>query len=148
MKHLFGRIFGTFFGVGFVPVVPATWTSLVVALLFLLLPLNDLRLQSLFVLLALVTGIPACGYLEEEYGRDPKQATMDEAAGMAISLLAVPLNPLNVFVAFLLFRVFDVLKPQPARWAESLPGGVGIMADDLIAGIYARAAMAVFLWLL
>ncbi len=148
MKRLFGRIFGTFFGVGFIPVVPATWTSLVVAVLFFLLPVNDLRFQSLFVLLAVLTGIPACGYLEEEFGRDPKQATMDEAAGMAISLLAVPLTPLNVFVAFLLFRVFDVLKPQPARWAEGLPRGVGIMADDLIAGVYARAAMAVFLWLL
>jgi phosphatidylglycerophosphatase A len=148
MKHRFGRIFGTFFGVGFVPIIPATWTSLVVAVLFLLLPLSDLRLQLLFLLFTVVTGIPACGYLEEEFGRDPKQATMDEAAGMAISLLAVPLSPLNVFVAFFLFRLFDVLKPQPARRAERLPGGLGIMADDLIAGVYARIAMAVFLWLL
>jgi len=148
MKRRFGHIFGTFFGVGFVPVVPATWTSLVVAVLFFVVPLQDARLQILFIVFALVTGIPACGFLEEEFGVDPKQATMDEAAGMAITLLAVPLTPLNVFMAFVLFRVFDVLKPQPARWAESLHGGLGIMADDLIAGVYARAVMAVLLWLL
>ena len=119
-----------------------------VAILFFALRLQDLRLQVLFIVLAIVTGIPACGFLEEEFGEDPKQATMDEAAGMAIALLAVPLTPLNVFLAFVLFRLFDVLKPQPARWAERLPKGVGIMADDLIAGVYARAVMAVLLWLL
>ena len=117
------------------PVIPATWTSLVVALLFLVVPLEPLGFQLPFL-------------LEEEFGDDPKQATMDEAAGMAVSLLAVPLTPLNVLAAFVLFRVFDVIKPPPARAAESLPGGWGIMADDVLAGIYARLAMVVWLWLL
>ena len=148
MRRAFGHIFGTFFGVGFVPVVPATWTSLVVALLFLVVPLTELRFQLSFLAFTLILGVPACGFLEEEFGEDPKQATMDEAAGMAVSLLAVPLNPLNVLVAFVFFRVFDVVKPPPARAAESLPGGWGIMADDVLAGIYARLAMAVWLWLI
>ncbi len=146
MQRRFGHVFGTFFGVGFLPVVPATWTSLVVALLFLVVPLQDLSLQLAFLAFTLLTGVPACGILEREFGEDPPQATMDEAAGMAISLLAVPLTPLNVLVAFVLFRLFDVIKPPPARVAERLPGGWGIMADDVLAGIYARLAMVVWLW--
>jgi phosphatidylglycerophosphatase A len=147
MKRRFGHIFGTFFGVGFIPIVPATWTSLVVALLFFFVPIDGLGWQLAFVAFTVVLGVPACTALEEEFGEDPKQATMDEAAGMAITLLAVPLTPLNVMLGFVLFRVFDVLKPQPARAAEGLPGGWGIMTDDIIAGIYARLAMAAWLWL-
>lgn len=147
MRRRFGHVLGTFFGVGFIPVIPATWTSLVVAILFLLVPIADLRWQLAFLVFTLLTGVPACSALEEEFGEDPKQATMDEAAGMAITLLAVPLDPLNVGIAFVLFRVFDVIKPWPGRAAESLPAGWGIMADDLVAGVYARVAMAVWLWL-
>ena len=147
MRRRFGRIFGTFFGVGFIPIIPATWTSLVVALLFLLVPIDRLSWQLAFLAFTVLTGVPACGALEEEFGEDPKQATMDEAAGMAITLLAVPLTPLNVMIGFVLFRIFDVLKPPPARAAEALHGGWGIMTDDLIAGVYARLAMAAWLWL-
>jgi len=148
MRRRFGHVLGTFFGVGFIPVIPATWTSLVVALLFLLVPIDDLSWQLGFLIFTVVTGVPACSALEEEFGEDPKQATMDEAAGMALSLLAVPLTPLNVGVAFILFRIFDVLKPWPGRAAEDLHGGWGIMTDDLVAGVYARIVMAVWLWVI
>src|SRR5512134_3267241 len=80
---LFGRVFGTFFGVGYIPVVPATWTSLVVAALYYFVPLlHAAPGQALFFLATLLIGIPACGALERVHGRDPKQATMDEACGM------------------------------------------------------------------
>ncbi len=148
MQRWFGRIFGTFFGVGFIPIVPATWTSLVVAVLFLVIPIEGLGVQLAFLVFTVVVGVPACGFLEREFGEDPAQATMDEAAGMAVSLLAVPLTPVNVLVAFLLFRLLDVVKPPPARRAEGLPGGWGIMADDLMAGVYTRLLMVVWLWLI
>ncbi len=147
MRRRFGHVLGTFFGVGFIPVIPATWTSLVVALLFLLIPIAELRWQLAFLAFTLITGVPACAALEEEFGEDPKQATMDEAAGMALTLIAVPLTPVNVAIGFVLFRVFDVLKPPPARAAEGLHGGWGIMTDDVVAGIYARIVMAGWLWL-
>jgi phosphatidylglycerophosphatase A len=147
MRRRFGHILGTFFGVGFIPLIPATWTSLVVALIFLLAPIDELRWQFAFLAFTVITGVPACSALEEEFGEDPKQATMDEAAGMAITLIAVPLTPINVMMGFVLFRIFDVVKPPPARAAESLRGGWGIMTDDLIAGVYARLAMVAWLWL-
>ena len=141
-----GRVFGTFFGVGFVPVVPATWTSLVVAVLYYYVPaLHGAIGQTSFFLATLLVGIPACGALERLYGTDPKQATMDEACGMAVAMLGVPPSFLHCAVAFFAFRAFDVLKPPPARRLEDLPGGMGIMLDDVAAGVYARVAVLLFM---
>jgi phosphatidylglycerophosphatase A len=148
MSRFFAHVVGTFLGVGHIPVIPATWTSLAVALLFLVVPIDGVLAQLGFVALALVLGVPAAGALERQYGKDPKQATIDEVAGMAITLVGVPLTARNVLAAFVLFRIFDVLKPPPARRLESLPGGWGIMADDVAAGIYARIVMQGVLWLL
>jgi phosphatidylglycerophosphatase A len=146
MRTLLGQVVGTCLGVGFVPVVPATWTSLVVAVAFVLVPLAGWPLQSAVLAVVLVLGVPACSALERRYGEDPKQATIDEAAGMLLTLLAVPPTWFNALVAFLLFRIFDIVKIPPARQAERLPAGWGIMADDVIAGMQARVVMAVVLW--
>jgi phosphatidylglycerophosphatase A len=67
---------------------------------------------------------------------------VDEVAGMTMSLLAVPLTPAAAVVGFVLFRVFDVAKPFPANVSQRLPGGAGVMADDLIAGLYVVVLLA------
>lgn len=141
----FHQFFGTFAGVGHVPVVPATWTSLVVAILYGLFGWSSWPVQIGLLVLFTVTGVVACGGLEREYGSDPKQATMDEAAGMAVTLLGVAPTWPALAVGFVLFRIFDVIKLWPARRLESLPGGWGIMADDLAAGVHARVVLAVLL---
>ncbi len=69
--------------------------------------------------------------------KDPGAIVIDEVAGMALSVLLVPPTIATLAVAFLAFRVFDIVKPFPANVAQRLPGGVGVMVDDLIAGIYA-----------
>jgi phosphatidylglycerophosphatase A len=76
-------------------------------------------------------------------GKDPGAIVIDEVAGMTLSVLALPLTPAVLAVAFVFFRVFDVVKPPPARGSQSLQGGVGVMADDLIAGLYTLAAVGV-----
>lgn len=147
MSLRFGQIFGTFFGVGFIPVIPATWTSLVVAMLYYWLPqLHSVPGQVIFAAATLVIGIPACTALEKRYGEDPKQATMDEACGMGVALLGVEITLLNVMAAFFLFRFFDIVKPQPARKLEELHGGLGVMLDDVAAGVYTRVAMLIFVY--
>lgn len=146
MPRIPAHLIGTFFGVGHIPIVPATWTSLVVAALFYLFQWDGLALQLTFVVATFVLGVPASTALENEYGEDPKQATIDEACGMGISLVMVPLTLPNVAAAFFLFRVFDVLKPPPARRFESMHGGWGIMLDDVMAGIYTRLAMVAVVW--
>ena len=80
--------------------------------------------------------------------RDPGPVVVDEAAGLMVTLCGVPITWMSVAGAFFLFRVMDVLKPAPAGRAESLPGGWGIMADDLIAGVYASLALraGLYVW--
>jgi phosphatidylglycerophosphatase A len=83
-------------------------------------------------------GFWAATKAEEELGEhDPKQIVIDEWAGMAITLIGVPPRLSSYIAAFLLFRIFDVIKPPPARQLEKLPGGYGIVMDDVFAGFYA-----------
>lgn len=73
--------------------------------------------------------------------KDPDFVVIDEVAGQLVSLLGVPLSGVSVLTAFVLFRVFDIVKPPPVRQLERLPAGIGIMFDDLAAGLYASALL-------
>ena len=77
--------------------------------------------------------------------RDPGAVVVDEVAGQMVALALLPLSPATMAAGFLLFRLFDIVKPFPARRLESLPGGFGIMADDLAAGLYANGALRLLL---
>jgi phosphatidylglycerophosphatase A len=84
-------------------------------------------------------GIWAAGRAEQIFGRhDDGRITIDEVAGQLLALAALPWRPEVAAVGFVLFRLFDIWKPFPARAAERLPGGLGVMADDLVAGVYAN----------
>jgi phosphatidylglycerophosphatase A len=98
-------------------------------------------------LLVTLVGIWAGGLVVRDMGReDPGEIVIDEVAGQWLTLLVAPLDPLAYAAGFALFRVFDILKPWPVSWADaSLTGGFGVMADDLLAGLY--AALGVFLML-
>jgi phosphatidylglycerophosphatase A len=86
-----------------------------------------------------VVGIWAAGRAETLLGRhDDGRITIDEIAGMLLSLAWLPARPEVAGLGFVLFRIFDIWKPFPARRAERLPGGLGVMADDLVAGAYAN----------
>ena len=144
MRNTFDQIVGTVCGLGHIPVIPATWTSLAVALLlWALAHFAGAGLGVQLGLLAFFTlaGIPASSGLERRYGEDPKQATVDEAAVQTLALIGPPLDPVTVLLGFVFCRIFDVLKPWPARRLESLHGGLGIVADDLAAGVYTRVVM-------
>ena len=83
-------------------------------------------------------GIWASHRVEEVLGRkDPGVIVIDEVAGMMVAVLLLPRTPGVLLCAFLLFRIFDIWKPFPAREAEAMRGGLGVMVDDLIAGVYA-----------
>jgi phosphatidylglycerophosphatase A len=103
-----------------------------------------LSLPALAVALAavVVVGTWAADAAEGALGvKDPGAIVVDEVAGMMLSVLALPPTPAVLAAGFVLFRVFDVVKPFPANVAQRLPGGVGVMADDLIAGVYALALL-------
>ncbi len=85
---------------------------------------------------------------EEHRQPDPSVVVIDEIVGMWVTLFLLPLDLLTVLTSFVLFRMFDVLKPPPARQVENVPHGWGIMLDDIIAGIYANLGTRLLLFLL
>jgi len=131
-------------GSGYAPFAPGTAGSLVGLLLFW--PLSRLPFAGqVGVTVALfLVGTLAAAHLARRLGlKDPGIVVVDEVVGQWVSLLLLPMTPLTVVLGFLLFRLLDVLKPWPARDFERLPGGWGIMADDVMAGIYANLLVRV-----
>jgi phosphatidylglycerophosphatase A len=84
--------------------------------------------------------IPAAAQAEREFGHDGGPIVVDEIVGQWIAIAGLAPTPAALFVAFVFFRAFDILKPFPAGRSQRLPGGWGVLADDVIAGVYAAAA--------
>jgi len=117
-------------------VAPGTAGSALALLVLWLLP-STTAARVVFLLAVTVGGTAAAARVERMSGvKDPSIIVIDEVAGMTLSVLVLPLTPAVALVAFVLFRLFDVVKPFPANVSQSLPGGFGVMADDLIAGLY------------
>ena len=132
-------LLATGLGAGYSPVAPGTAGSLVGLALFW--PLSRLAVEAQLAALTLLftVGVVSATRLARSVGRkDPGLVVVDEIAGMWTSLLFVPFTPLTALLAFLAFRAMDVTKPWPARQLEALPGGWGIMCDDMMAGVYAN----------
>jgi phosphatidylglycerophosphatase A len=131
-------LIATGFYSGYLPRAPGTWGSLVGLLLFLLLhtlnvPVYLAVTAGLFVLGSFVAG-EAEKILDT---RDPGVVVIDEIVGILITMIAVPVTPLTLLLGFILFRIFDVLKPFPVNFFDKkFHGGLGIMLDDVMAGIY------------
>lgn len=124
-------------GLGYAPLVPGTITSLPVALLVWLLGPPDAWLLGAVAVVSGV-GIWAAGREEVRVGvRDPSSIVVDEVAGMLLALLGQPRTLPWALGLFVLFRIFDVWKPLGIRQLQELPGGWGVVADDLLAGAYA-----------
>jgi len=131
--------------VGYLPPAPGTLGSLLG--LLLLWPLKPGTVQVLVTLFLIGVGIVVADQAARVIGgQDPPAIVIDEIAGIAVATLLLPPQVPERVVAFVIFRVFDVIKPFPARQAERLPGGFGIVGDDLIAGLYTN--LLVRLWLL
>lgn len=136
-----GCAVATLGGIGFFPVAPATLASLVVCLLLLAIG-ADLGGTRLVWVAALAMGLApiavwSASRAEERYGHDARPIVIDEVLGVLIAAWAMPWDALHLLVAFLLFRVFDVLKPPPVYQLQSYPGGLGVLLDDVGAGLYA-----------
>ena len=135
---------GTFFWTGFAPIAPATVASFGVTVLWWLswTYLGPIPLVVQVALLVAVTaiGIPIAGKLEDIHGEDPSLVVIDEVAGMLVTYLALNAGLWGWIAGFFWFRFFDILKPLGVRKLEKLGGGLGIMMDDLGAGVLAAIA--------
>ena len=135
---------GTFLGAGYAPVASGTVATAAAVPLYLalaLLPPEGARawIHLLATLACAAGGALAAGVMERSLGiHDPSEVVIDEVAGFLLTMLFVPFGVATLVCGFLLFRAFDIFKPWPAGPAERIGGGWGIMADDLVCGIYAN----------
>lgn len=144
-KTLWAWAVATFFGAGYLKPGPGTYGSVAAVLLWaayagLAHPTHAALLIALIVgiLLTLVLGIPAATIVERECGHtDPGFVVIDEVTGQWVALLFSPADWRHGVIALVLFRLFDITKPYPVRRFERLPGGWGIVFDDVAAGLYA-----------
>jgi len=132
-------------GAGYAPVAPGTFGSALGLLLHVAvaLPLGSAA-AAVAAAVAIAAGFSCAGTAERHFGgRDPGRVVIDEVAGQMLALAFLPVTPGVLAAGFVLFRILDVLKPFPARRLEDLPGGSGIMADDLAAAAYANLLLQI-----
>lgn len=131
------------FGSGLAPKAPGTFGTIAAVPLFYLLSFLSLPIQMVIIVIMSLLGIYICGEAAKQIGVDDHPAIVwDEIVGYFITMLFVPVTPLSLLVGFLLFRLFDIIKPWPISLADKkLHGGLGIMLDDILAGLAALAVM-------
>jgi phosphatidylglycerophosphatase A len=136
-----GLAVATSLGVGYVPVASGTFGSAAGLVLWALLP-STLVVQATAIVVLFVVGSWSGSVAERHFGRtDPGEVVVDEVMGMLLTLFLTGVGWTGAVAGFFLFRIFDIVKPFPARRLEHLPGGVGVMADDAMAAIYANIAL-------
>jgi len=128
---------------GYVPVAPGTFGSAAGLVVFAALRWSGSpALELAVIILLFAVGVWSANAAERHFGGvDPAPVILDEVVGMLITLAFLPVNITGAIVGFLLFRLLDVVKPWPANRLEALHGGLGVMADDAMAGVYGNVAM-------
>lgn len=151
---LFQILIATGFGSGFSPFAPGTAGALLATAIWLLLsglvPFEYMpAITGFLIIVFTIAGIRAANAVEPVWGEDPSRVVVDEMVGVWIPLLVVPEGNLwYVLAAFVLFRLFDIFKPLGIRQMESLKGGLGVMMDDILAGIYSLILLTGARWLM
>lgn len=135
------KIISTFYYVGYLPLIPGTFGSLAAIGLYYLIRDNTL-LYLTTTLTIILLGFLVCSEAEKLFDRkDSRCIVIDEVGGMLVALLFIPYDLRLVVAAFLLFRALDTLKPYPAGVLESKRGSLGVMGDDLVAGLYTNIVL-------
>jgi phosphatidylglycerophosphatase A len=140
------KAISSFFFVGYLPLIPGTFGSIAgVGLFYLLKGLTPFA-YFLFVAGLIILGLAASGLAERLLNRkDPRCIVIDEVAGMLVALSFMPHDFKIIFLAFLIFRILDTLKPFPAGRIQNNYGAIGVMGDDLVAGIYTNIVLQAIL---
>ncbi|KAF0179560.1 MAG: phosphatidylglycerophosphatase A [Nitrospirae bacterium] len=142
LRALAAKLIATVFGIGYCPVAPGTAGTLAgFALFYLLRP--EPFVHCALILGILLVGTIAAQHAEKAFGRkDSSRIVIDEVAGYAVAILFLPMTAGYLIAGFFLFRFFDIVKPPPVRQIERvLPGGIGVMMDDVAAGIYTNIVL-------
>jgi phosphatidylglycerophosphatase A len=136
------------FGSGLLPFVPGTWGTLAAVPIYLLFATRAWYLYLTITLVAFLFGVMICQKVSRDMGvHDYKGIVWDEVVGYWLTMFLVPLNIVWMVIGFVLFRLFDIWKPQPIRWIDKhVQGGLGIMLDDVAAAIPAWLILQLLIW--
>ncbi|KJR40139.1 phosphatidylglycerophosphatase A [Candidatus Magnetoovum chiemensis] len=127
--------------VGYMPYASGTWGTLAALIFVYILKPTD-KIVVIYLIITLVVGTVSAHKAEQIFQKkDSGFIVIDEAAGYLVSILFIEKDILHLTAAFFLFRLFDIAKPPPANYMERIKGGAGVMLDDIMAGIYANAAL-------
>ena len=139
-------LLATCFTIGLVPLAPGTVGTVVAILPVLAMQSLPLLTHVLIVAAMVVMGIVICDMSARKLGeKDPGIIVWDEVTGFCIAMIGISIEPLTLIVGFLLFRILDIVKPFPINWANSrVKGGLGIMLDDVLAGLITNVALVLF----
>lgn len=138
------KLLATFGYTGFFPFAPATFATAVFCAIYWFVPGGEWLVHPLVCAVTLIVSIPVSTRMEALYGKDPGCVVIDEIVGIQIVLImATGVSAAGLLVAFVLFRIFDIAKPYPIARTQALPGGWGIVIDDILAAIYARVLLGV-----
>lgn len=146
--NFFEKILGSGFYTGYSPVASGTVSSIAAVLIYFIPGFENLYVIVPAVILFFVLGVIIGSKFEALYGKDPSQCTIDEIVGTWISLIALPKTLTIILAAFLVWRVLDIIKPEPAKSFEKIKGGLGIMLDDVISALYTLLIMHLVVYLL
>ena len=146
MNRVAAEWIGTVFYIGKLPLAPGTWASIFAVLCwyFLFQSVNHFVLPAISIFLFLIGGIASDTIVKHSKEHDPSRIVIDEWVGQWVALSMMPINIRTGVVAFVAFRIFDIIKPGPVSKMEKIPGGWGIMADDVMAGIMAYFVVLIF----
>ncbi len=146
--NFFEKFIGSGFYTGYSPYISGTVGSLAALIIYLIPGFEELFVIIPAIIIFIVYGIYVGTKFDIEYGKDPAQCTVDEVVGMWISLVALPKTVGIIAASFILWRILDIIKPPPARKLERRKGGLGIMIDYVISGIYTLIIMHLVVYLL
>jgi phosphatidylglycerophosphatase A len=134
--NFFDKLLGSGFYMGFMPFITGTFGSLAALLIYWIPGFEKAYIIIPAIIIFFIYGIYVSGKFEKIYGKDPSECTIDEVVGMWLSLLLLPKTFIISLISFIIWRILDILKPFPARKLEEIEGGLGIMIDDVVCGIY------------
>jgi phosphatidylglycerophosphatase A len=137
------KLIATGFGIGYIRKGSGTVAAALCCIIWYFTGGGSPVAAGLIALVITATGVWSANHVERYWGVDNNRVVIDEIAGMCISLLFLPVTRTTVVAALVLFRFFDIVKPLYIRKAEKLPGGWGVMADDLLAGIYTNILLQI-----
>jgi phosphatidylglycerophosphatase A len=144
--NLIENILGSGFFTGYMKHASGTWASFAGLIIFLIPGFENPSLMIFIISLFILIGVPIGDKFEAIYGKDPKECTIDEIIGMWITLLFLPKKIWWLALAFVIWRILDIVKPFPARMLENIKGGWGIILDDVAAGIYSFCIIQIVIY--